>query len=127
MTRHLTLPLGAMALLLSAAALAAPLEYLFKSERVCDADKTFCIYGSLTYRFNPRVLNLSARIKTAPGPGLLRITVVGENRLGHRRRAPIEIRVRGKYSEIIDHKMIPDHPDVHDWQVERFEFFADED
>ncbi len=117
---------GILALAFAAAALAAPIDYLFHNERVCDAEKTFCIRGSLSYRFNPRVLYLSARVQTAPGPGMLRITVVGENKLGHRRRAPIEIRLRGNYSEIISHRMIPDHPDVHDWQVERIEFFADE-
>jgi len=56
---------------------------------------------------------------------LLRIRLSGVNQLGHRRFAPLEVRVRGHNSEIIDHKMIPDYPDVQHWVVERVEFIAD--
>jgi len=67
---------------------------------------------------------LRARVKKAPGSGLLRIRLAGANELGHRRLAPFEVRVRGTHSEIINHKMIPDHPDVHDWAVEQVEFIV---
>ena len=123
--RRLLLLLGASALFFLGAALAGPRDYLFQDERVCDSDRVFCLRGTLLYDSNPRLLSLRARVQTAPGPGLLRISLSGANQLGYRRLAPFEVRVRGHYSEIIDHKMIPDYPDVQGWVVERVEFIAD--
>ncbi|MGI9238952.1 MAG: hypothetical protein ACR2QZ_16250 [Woeseiaceae bacterium] len=125
MRGSLLLLLGASALLYLSGVLAAPREYLFQDERVCDADAVFCFRGTLSYHSNPRLLHLRGRVQTAPGPGLLRISLAGANDLGHRRHAPFEVRVYGNRSEIINHKMIPDHPDVHDWAVWRVEFIAD--
>jgi hypothetical protein len=34
----------------------------------------------------------------------------------------MEIQLRGKYSEIVEFKMIPDHPDVANWRVTAIEF-----
>jgi hypothetical protein len=123
--RSLSLLLGAAALFFLGTALAGPRDYLFQDERICDSDQVFCFQGTLSYRSNPRVLHLRARVKMAPGPGLLRISLSGANDLGHRRFAPLEVRVRGHNSEIINHKMIPDYPDVLRWNVERVEFIAD--
>ena len=123
----LTLLLGTSALFFLTAALAAPRDYLFRNERLCDSDEVFCFGGSLSYYSNPRLLHLRARVQTAPGPGLLVIRVTGTNQQGHRHFAPFEVRVRGRYSEIINHKMIPDYPDVQSWTVERVEFIVDED
>lgn len=125
MRGSLPLLLGASALFFVTVALAGPRDYLFRDERVCDTDRVFCFRGTLSYHSNPRLLHLRARVQTAPGPGLLRIRLSGANQLGHRRSAPFEVRVRGSYSEIIDHKMIPDYPDVQGWVVERVEFIAD--
>jgi hypothetical protein len=105
---------------------AGPRDYLFRDERVCDLDNVFCFRGTLSYEANPRLIHLRARIQVAPGPGMLRIRLAGANQLGHRHFAPLEIRVRGRYSEIINHKMIPDHPDVQAWEVERVDFIAHE-
>ena len=126
MRRSLPLLLGASALFFLTVALAGPRDYVFRDERLCDTDGVFCIRGTLSYYSNPRLLRLRARVQTAPGPGLLRIRLAGDNQQGHHRFAPFEVRVRGHYSEIIDHKMIPDHPDVPGWVVERVEFIADE-
>jgi len=126
MRRSLPLLLGASALFFLTGALAGPRDYLFRDERLCDTDGVFCFRGTLSYKSNPRLLHLRARIQTAPGPGLLRIRLAGANRQGHRRLAPFEVRVRGHYSEIIDHMMIPDYPDAQGWVVERVEFVADE-
>lgn len=126
MRGSLPLLLGASALFFLTAAFAGPREYLFRGERICDADEVFCIRGTLSYQSNPRQLRLRARVQTAPGPGLLRIRLAGANPQGYRRFAPFEVRVRGHYSEIINHRMIPDHPDVPGWVVERVEFIADE-
>ncbi len=121
-----TILLSGLALLFVTAALAGPRDYLFREERVCDANNVFCLRGTLTYHSNPHLLRLRARVQKAPGPGMLRIRLSGENTLGHRRFAPFEVRVRGNHSEIINHKMIPDYPDVEGWVVESVEFIADE-
>ena len=121
----LSLTLGALALIFVVTAYAGPREYVFQNERVCDQEKVFCIQGTLTYESNPRLLILRARIKRAPGPGMLRLLLVGANRKGDERFAPFEVRVRGKDSEIINHKMIPDYPDTESWAVYRIEFIAD--
>ena len=123
--------LAAVLFLLAASALffvvdgyAGPRDYLFKDKRVCDTQNVFCIRGTLSYDSNPRLLHLRARVQTAPGPGMLRIRLRGANELGHRRLAPIEVQVRGNYSEIINHRMVPDHPDVYEWHVDLVEFIA---
>ena len=114
--------LAASALFFVAGAFAGPRDYLFKDKRVCDAQNVFCFRGTLSFDSNPRLLHLRARVQTAPGPGMLRIRLRGANELGHRRLAPIEVQVRGTYSEIINHRMIPDHPDVYEWHVDLVEF-----
>ena len=117
--------LGSTVLLLMASALAGPRDYLFRDERVCDTANVFCFRGTMTYDSNPRLLHLRARVQTAPGPGMLKIRLSGANELGHRRLAPFEVRIRGNHSEIINHKMVPDHPDVYEWSVERVEFIVE--
>ena len=126
MRGRLTALLGASVLLIVTAAIAGPRDHLFQNERLCDADGAFCIHGTLTFYSNPHLLHLRARVKKAPGPGMLRIWLSGANQLGHRRFTPLEVRARGRYSEIINHKMIPDHPDVQGWAVEQVEFIVDE-
>jgi hypothetical protein len=122
----LPLLLGASVLFFVTGALAGPRDYLFEDKRICDTHEVLCFRGTLSYESNSRLLHLSARVRTDPGPGMLRISLTGTNELGHRRFAPFEVRVRGAYSEIINHKMIPDYPDVRGWEVERVEFIADE-
>ncbi len=116
---------GAALLLSPGDALAGPYDYLFRNERICDVEEVFCLRGTLSYHSNPRILHLRARVQKAPGPGLLRIRVAGANELGHRRLSPLEIRVRGRYSEIINQRIIPDHPDVDGWEVESVEFIVE--
>lgn len=118
---------GMMALLAAGRGWAGPREYLFRDERVCAESGDFCLVGTLSYESNPRLLRLRARVSKAPGPGLLRIRLIGANRLGYRRLAPLEVRVRGKLTEIINHKMIPDNPDALEWAVQSVEFVADSD
>ena len=121
----LQLLLGVLTLLVSGSALAGTQDYLFRDALKCDAGKTFCFRGTMSYDPNPRLLRLRARVRAAPGPGMLRITLTGANALGHRRIVPFEVRLRGTHSEIINHKMIPDNPDVQSWVIDRVEFVAD--
>ena len=91
--------LGVTVLLSLTSAAAGPRDYLFRNERVCDAERVFCIRGTLTYESNPHLVTLRARVQDAPGPGMLRIRLTGTNNLGHQRRAPFEVRVRGRAVE----------------------------
>ena len=117
--------LGALALFAISATLAGPREHLFRDKRVCDVNNVLCFRGTMTFYSNPRLLRLRARVRTASGPGMLRIWLTGTNELGHRRNSPFELHVRGRHSEIINHKMIPDHPDVLAWAIVSVEFIAD--
>ncbi|MBT8441843.1 MAG: hypothetical protein KJO76_05600 [Gammaproteobacteria bacterium] len=122
--RSTWLALASMAACLAIAsnATAGPRYYLKKNERFCDVENLLCIRGSLRYEVNPRLLRLWGRVQTSPGRGLLRIRLNGVNRLDHQRTTVMEIQLRGTYSEIVDYKMIPDYPDVEDWEVFMVEF-----
>lgn len=109
-------------LCLSAAALASRYHYLARDEQLCDASATACLMATLTYDHNPRLLWLRGRVQSAPGPGMLRITLKGSTRQGFVRYAPMEVDLRGRRTEIVDFRMIPDHPDVSDWAIDRVEF-----
>lgn len=106
----------------SQAVSAAELAYLRKNEKFCDTSGELCLHGTISYRPNSRVLQLRSRVLTAPGPGMLRINVTGENRQGHMHRATIEIEIRGRISEIVSKEMIPDAPDVYAWQLDSIVF-----
>ena len=116
----------AACLLAASNATAGPRYYLKKNELLCDAAKLLCIRGSLRYEINPRLFRLWGRVQTSPGRGLLRIRLNGTNRLEHSRTTMMEIQVRGTYSEIVDYKMIPDYPDVENWEVVMIEFESGE-
>ena len=123
--RDLPLLIGTFLLFMATGSLAGPIEYLFRNERVCDVENVFCLRGTLSYQSNPRLLRLSARVQKSPGPGQLRILLSGKSAQGHRHFAPFEVRLRGGNSEIIDHKMIPDYPEVQSWVVEEVRFVRD--
>lgn len=120
--RRAALSLGVLALLAASAALAARLLYLARDEELCDDRGAACLDATLTYDVNARLLWLRGRIESAPGPGLLTIVVRGTSRLGHVRYAPLEVELRGRRSEIVDHRTIPDHPDVENWTIHRVTF-----
>ena len=114
--------LGTVLPLLACLGLALPvgasqIQYLKRNEQICDDTGRFCLRGTLSYRQNLRLLRISGRVLKAPGPGLLQISVVGANRLEHPRRAALEVRLRGRASEIVRHEMIPDAPDVYEWEL----------
>ena len=113
---------GLLAALASTAALASRTLFLAREELLCDADRIICIHGTLTYDVNDRLLWLRGRVQAAAVPGVLRITVRGSNRLGHERFAPMEIALRGRATEIVDFRMVPDWPDVANWSIDRIDF-----
>ncbi len=123
--RNLLAPTLAALLLLLALptdALASRLLYLARDEQLCDVQRTACLDGVLTYEVNERLLWLRGRMTTSAGAGTLQIILRGANRLGHVRYAPMEVALRGHKGEIVDFRMIPDHPDVADWAIDRIGF-----
>jgi len=96
---------------------ASETHYLIRNKTFCSSNEEICIRGTLSYEINPRLLRLRGRVQSTTGPGLLRIRLIGMNRLEHRHTAEMELSLRGNHSEIINYKLIPDHPDVADWEV----------
>ncbi len=121
-TRRLALLAGLLAALAATAALASRTLFLAENELICDGERILCVDGTLGYDVNDRLLWLRGRVQSTTVPGTLRITVTGTNRLGHVRFAPMEIALRGRASEIVDFRMIPDHPDVANWRVDQIVF-----
>ena len=115
---------SALLLAITTSAFAAERLYIRKSESFCDSSGILCLRGSLTYRPNSRVVSLNARVQKQTGPGIIRIYLSGINRREMLRRAEIVISIRGTHSEIIDHQMRPDAPDVTLWELSSFEFEA---
>jgi hypothetical protein len=113
------------ALLATAPAAASRINYLARGERLCDPAELACVHGSLTFHVNTRVLWLHGRLKSSPGPGTLTIRVRGTTRLGYVRYAPIEIPLDGHWSEIVDFQMIPDEPDVYNWEIDSVDYIPD--
>jgi len=111
-----------LVVLASAAALASRTLRLAENELICDSARILCVDGTLDYDVNERLLWLRGRVQFTTVPGMLRITVTGTNRLGHVRFAPMEIQLRGRATEIVDFRMIPDHPDVANWSIDRIDF-----
>lgn len=112
-----------LAFLGASTAIAGPVETIIgKNVLFCDDGMSACLRGTLTYRSNPRMLDLRSRVQRATGPGVLKIRLVGENADGHTRRTTIEVRIRGHYSEIVNTRLITDHPDVYSWAVDSISF-----
>jgi hypothetical protein len=114
-----------VALVAPAVADASRVRYLARGDRLCDPKEIACVAGTLRYHVNSRVLWLNGRLKTSPGPGTFAITIKGTTRQGFVRYAPLEIALRGRASEIVNFEMIPDDPDVENWEIERIEFVRD--
>jgi hypothetical protein len=105
-------------LLLASVAVAGPPENVTPpNSELCDGQRQVCLRGSLTYYPDPRLLELSGRVENASGPGLLKIQLVGENSDGYKRLTTLEVRIRGNYSEIVNTRLITDHPDVYSWRL----------
>ncbi len=116
-------PAAFLLCLFAATALAGPSERVTGSNSsMCDAERKVCLRGSITYFSNPRLLELRSRVQRASGPGLIVFRLTGENRDGHLRRTSIEVRIRGRYSEIVSSRLITDHPDVDSWTLESIQF-----
>ncbi|MDH4108755.1 MAG: hypothetical protein OEW35_10570 [Gammaproteobacteria bacterium] len=115
----------AVACFVAAGAAAGDIEYLKRNERFCDTAEVLCLRGTISYRVNERLFEISARVETAAPPGTLRIGFSGENRQGRRRATSIEVALAGRHSEIVSKRMIPDAPDVYSWTVDSIIYVPD--
>ena len=86
---------------------------------------TVCLRGTIAYEPNVRILSINARVQKQTGPGELRLGFSGSNRQGMLRYTEIVLMIRGTASEIVDHHMRPDAPDVANWTLNSFEFQKD--
>jgi hypothetical protein len=114
-----TLSAGILLIVLAASETLAgtPEDVTPPNSELCDGQRQVCLRGSLTYYPNPRLLVLNSRVEHAPGPGLLKFQLVGENSDGDKRLTTLEVSIRGNYSEIVNDKLITDHPDVYSWRL----------
>ena len=122
------LRIGAAAAFIAAAGSATALErhYIKKDEVFCDSTGILCLRGTIAYEPNHRILSLNARLQKQTGPGQLRLGFSGSNRQGLLRHTEIVLRIRGTYSEIVDHRIRPDAPDVDTWALQSFSFEKDD-
>ena len=111
-------------LLLPSTTLPAASEFLVKNSDICDAEGTMCIRGTLVYRPDSRIMELRGRVKGSPGPGWVRILFRGSWR-GNLASSVFEFPIRGRNSEIIDRKYIPDNPAVRHWRILNIAFERD--
>lgn len=117
------LPFIVLGLLACQAAEAGPRERITAANAtLCDTGNQVCLRGTLSYYSNPRLVELSGRILRATGPGLLVFRLSGENAAGDTRYTFLEVGIRGNYSEIVDHKLVTDHPDVEHWRLDSIRF-----
>jgi hypothetical protein len=126
-TTRLTITSNILLALLSTNVHAEERLYIRKNETFCDSSGVLCLHGSLTYRPNSRIVSLNARVQKQTGPGTLHIILSGNNRLDMFRRTEIKLTIRGTYSEIINHQMRPDAPDVPEWSIWSFDFESKDD
>ncbi|MEE4163363.1 MAG: hypothetical protein V2I25_12730 [Woeseiaceae bacterium] len=115
-----------LGLLVSPAAESGPRERITAvNSTLCDTENRVCLRGTLTYYANPRLVELRSRVLRASGPGLVTLRLAGENALGETRYTTLDVRIRGRYSEIVNHKLVTDHPDVEQWRLESIRFRPD--
>lgn len=112
--------------LLAAGADASTFYFLARNDRICAEDGPVCIRATISYDTNSRVLHLRGRVDRAAEPGWLRLTFVGISERNQRGSTTMEFPIRGNWSEVLDHKLIPDHPPIADWRLEAMSFVPDE-
>ncbi len=117
-------PLLALLLLITAVpALAGPRENVTNGTvLLCDADNHVCLRGSIVYYSNPRLIELRSRVHRASGPGVVQLRLSGTDSAGATRFTTLEVTIRGRNSEIANHKLITDFPDIESWQLESVRF-----
>lgn len=118
--------LSAVLLLLASAGQASTFYFLARNERICAVEEAVCIRGTISYDTNSRLLHLRGRVERAPGTGWLRLTFVGVSERNQRGSTTMEFPIRGRCSEVLDRKLVPDHPQIDDWRLEVMAWFPDE-
>lgn len=92
-------------------------EYLLRNETFCSSNEAICIKGSLSYTHGTGTVKLHGRVKSAKGPGLLRVSLTGADRFGRTRFFVLEVTIRGKRTEIVDYERFTGARDVESWEL----------
>lgn len=116
-SRWLASCLPAILLLVATDIDASGRQYLKKNEQFCASDRSLCLYGTISFEPNPRIIELRSRIQKQSGPGTLRLDFTGQSRQGDYRRTEAVLDVRGRASEIVNHRFRPDAPDALSWKL----------
>ncbi len=107
------------------AAYAAGLRFVLREEVFCAPQEALCIDGSITYEPNSRLLALGGRITATRQAGEFTVVLIGHQRDGTARFTEMRIPVKGRYSEIVRDRMVPDWPEIDDWAFHHAEFHPD--
>lgn len=71
----------------------------------------------MSYTHGTGTVKLHGRVKSAKGPGLLRVSLTGADRFGRTRFFVLEVTIRGKRTEIVDYERFTGARDVESWEL----------
>lgn len=114
------MPVGKLVLCI--ALLAMPIAhgaivFLVTGETLCDRSERVCLRATLLYDAGNNVLTLQARLTAPSAPGILTLRLRGTTPGGQPAVVDLRCEIRGRYSEIIDQKLIPPYPPETRWKV----------
>ena len=98
---------------------------LVKNKLFCDEEKKLCIQGWIAYENHFNTMRVDARLAESSVPGTISLRFAGTTRAGEPVSARLEIRIDGRYREIIKSSFIPDAPTRTRWTMTAFYFTAD--
>ena len=94
---------------------------IIKDGTICAYDKSICIKGVLMVDDASGLAILKGRVKKTTRPGYLRITLHGYEKK-RIRKAYLQGRLEGKYSEIVHLKNSASHSSDAKWKIIRVEY-----
>ena len=98
---------------------------LVKNKLFCDEEKKLCMQGWIAYENHFNTIRVDARLAERSVPGTISLRFSGTTRAGEPVSARLEIRIDGRYQEIIKASIVPDAPSRTRWTMSVFYFTAD--
>ncbi|MCH8896183.1 MAG: hypothetical protein IH927_07970 [Proteobacteria bacterium] len=98
---------------------------LVKNQLFCDEEKKLCMQGWIAYENHFNTIRVDARLAERSVPGTISLRFSGTTRAGEPVSARLEIRIDGRYQEIIKASIVPDAPSRTHWTMSVFYFTAD--
>ena len=112
-------------LLFFSAALPAHTSVLVKNQLFCDEEKLLCIQGWIAYEDHFNTIRIDGHLAERSVPGTISLRFSGTTRAGEPVSARLEIRIDGRYREIIKGSFVPDAPKRTRWTMTAFYFTPD--